>query len=177
YAWDYLVLDSTGAEGERGPLVRWNRRKDEYAYYLTYLPDDALGGLARLIRIAGLRWPIETTFQDAEDCFGLDQYQMRKWISVRRWISLSLLAACANAIAHRRARPTGSPLTLTGLARLYGEITRTRHDQDFHYRWAEWICDRNEAARRSHYHRRGDFRPPVLTAAAALGSTPCLPMN
>jgi hypothetical protein len=38
-----------------GPAVRWNRRKDEYAYYLTYLPRVAIRGLSRLIRI-GLRW-------------------------------------------------------------------------------------------------------------------------
>ncbi|GAB4006606.1 IS701 family transposase [Glycomyces albus] len=159
YAWGYLTLDSTGAAGERGLLVRWNRRKNEYAYYLAYLPENAEGaGLARLIRIAGLRWPIETTFQDAKGCFGLDQHQMRKWKPVRRWITLAMLAACATAIAHHRARGLGSRLTLTGLARLYGEITRTVHHDDFHYHWSEWICDHNEQARRSHYRRRGDHQ-------------------
>lgn len=160
YAWGYLALDSTGTDGERGLLVRWNRRKDEYAYYLTYLPQNAEGaGLARLIRIAGLRWPIETTFQDAKGCFGLDQHQMRKWTSVRRWITLAMLAACATAIAHQNVRDAGSRLTLTGLARLYGEITRAVHHDDFHNHWAEWICDHNEQARRSHYQRRGDHQP------------------
>ena len=116
----------------------WNRRKDEYAYYLTYLPQNAEGaGLARLIRIAGLRWPIETTFQDTKGCFGLDQHQMRKWTSVRRWITLAMLAAVATALAHQAARGTGSRLTLTGLARLYGEITRTVHPEDFHNHWSE----------------------------------------
>jgi SRSO17 transposase len=159
YAWGYLALDATGAEGERGLLVRWNRRKDEYAYYLTYLPEGATGGLARLIRIAGLRWPIETTFQDTKGRFGLDQHQMRTWRSVHRWITLALLAACANAIAHRQTRASGSRMTLTGLARLYGEITRTTHDDDFHDHWTEWICDHNEQARRSHYARRDDHCP------------------
>ncbi|WP_199038593.1 IS701 family transposase [Glycomyces salinus] len=159
YAWGYLTLDSSGAEGERGLLVRWNRRKDEYAYYLTYLPERATGGLARLIRVAGLRWPIETTFQDAKGCFGLDEHQMRKWTSVRRWITLALFAACATAIAHRSAATLGSRLTLTGLARLYGEITRAVHPDEFHNHWSEWICDHNEQARRSHYQRRGDHQP------------------
>jgi len=158
YAWGYLALDATGADGERGLLIRWNRRKDEYAYYLTYLPEGGTD-LPRLIRIAGLRWPIETTFQDTKGRFGLDQHQMRTWISVRRWITLALLAAAANAIAHNGIRRAGSRLTLTGLARLYGEITRTRHDIDFHHRWTEWICDHNEQARRSHYQRRGDHQP------------------
>lgn len=159
YAWGYLALDSTGTKGERGLLVRWNRRKDEYAYYLTYLPESGPGaGLARLIRIAGLRWPIETSFQDAKGCFGLDEHQMRKWTSVRRWITLALLAACATAIAHHRARGLGSRLTLTGLARLYGEISRTVHSEDFHHHWSEWICDHNEQARRSHYQKRNDYQ-------------------
>ncbi|WP_245680948.1 transposase [Glycomyces harbinensis] len=160
YAWGYLALDSAGAAGERGLLVRWNRRKDEYAYYLTFLPEAATGaGLARLIRIAGLRGPIETTFQDAKGCFGLDEHQMRTWISVRRWITLALVAACATAIAHQRAQAAGSRLTLTGLACLYGEITRAVHHDDFHNHWSEWICDHNEQARRSHYQRRGDHQP------------------
>ena len=159
YTWGYLALDSTAAGGERGLLVRWNRRKNEYAYYLTYLPDDTTGGLARLIRIAGLRWPIETTFQDTKGCFGLDQHQMRKRTSVRRWITLALLAAIATAIAHQQSRAEGSRLTLTGLARLYGEITRAVHSDDFHNHWSEWICDHNEQARHSHYQRRGDHQP------------------
>ena len=160
YAWGYLALDSTTAAGERGLLVRWNRRKDEYAYYLTFLSENATGaGLSRLIRIAGLRWPIETTFQDAKGCFGLDEHQMRTWVSVRRWITLTLVAACATAIAHQLARALGSRLTLTGLARLYGEINRAAHTTAFHNHWSEWICDHNEQARRSHYQRRGDHQP------------------
>jgi SRSO17 transposase len=158
YAWGYLALDATGTDGERGLLVRWNRRKDEYAYYLTYLPEGGTN-LARLIRIAGLRWPIETTFQDTKGRFGLDQHQMRTWVSVHRWITLALLAATANAIAHQHIRRHGSRLTLTGLARLYGEITRTRHDDDFHNHWSDWICDHNDQARRSHYARRDDYCP------------------
>ena len=134
YAWGYLALDSADLNGtdERGLLIRWNRRKNEYAYYLTYLPEGADGGLARLIRIAGLRWPIETCFQDTKGRFGLDQHQMRTWRSVRRWVTLSLLTATACAIAHQIARTAGSRLTVTGLARLHGEITRARHDEDFH---------------------------------------------
>ncbi|GAB3232187.1 hypothetical protein GCM10027447_27780 [Glycomyces halotolerans] len=158
YAWGYLALDSTDCEGTRGLLMRWNRRTNAYAYYLTYLPDGGTN-LARLIRIAGLRWPIETTFQDTKGRFGLDQHQMHTWTSVRRWITLALLAATANAIGHQRARTAGSRMTLTGLARLYGEITRARHDQDFHDHWTEWISDHNEQARRSHYTRRHDYCP------------------
>jgi alpha-D-ribose 1-methylphosphonate 5-triphosphate diphosphatase PhnM len=71
---------------------------------------------------------------------------MRTWRSVRRWITFALLAACANAIAHTAVRAAGSRLTVTGLARLYGEITRTRHDDEFHDHWIEWICDHNEQA-------------------------------
>jgi SRSO17 transposase len=160
YAWGYLALDSTdlAGEGERGLLVRWNRRKNEYAYYLTYLPEGGTN-LTRLIRIAGLRWPIETTFQDTKGRFGLDHHQMRTWTSVRRWVTLSLLAATACAIAHQAALAGGSRMTVTGLARLYGEITRTRHDDDFHNHWSEWICDHNEQARQSHYRRRDDYCP------------------
>ncbi|MCH7232875.1 IS701 family transposase [Glycomyces sp. L485] len=158
YAWGYLALDSTGADGERGLLVRWNRRTNEYAYYLTYQPVEAVN-LGRLIRIAGLRWPVETCFQDAKGHFGLDEHQMRTWTSVRRWITLCLLAAAAIAIAHHLARSQGSRLSLTGLARLHGQIIRPAHPDDHRYYWSEWICDHNETARRSHYRRRDDHCP------------------
>ena len=158
YAWGYLALDSTGVAGERGLLVRWNRRTDEHAYYLTYQPGDTLN-LGRLIRIAGLRWPVETCFQDTKGHFGLDEHQMRTWTSVRRWITLCLFAACAIAIAHHLARAGGSRLSLTGLARLHAEIIRPDHHDDHRYYWSEWICDHNEAARQSHYRRRDDHCP------------------
>ncbi|MFG3340655.1 transposase [Glycomyces sp. NPDC048151] len=60
--------------------------------------------ISALVKIAGLRWPIESTFQDAKGHFGLDEHQMTKWISIRRWIILCLLAAAAVAIAHLTAR-------------------------------------------------------------------------
>jgi hypothetical protein len=96
--------------------------------------------------------------QDAKDCFGLDGHQIREWTSVRRWIILALLAACATAIAHHRARGLGSRLTLTGLARPYDEISRTVHPEDLHHHCSEWICGHNEQARRFHCQRRCDHR-------------------
>jgi hypothetical protein len=37
---------------------------------------------ARLIRAAGLRWPVEESFELASGCFGLDQCQARLYTAV-----------------------------------------------------------------------------------------------
>jgi SRSO17 transposase len=157
YSWAYLALDSTGTTGERGLLIRQNRTTEKYAHYLTWQPERA--NISVLVKIAGLRWPIETTFQDAKGHFGLDEHQMTKWVSIRRWITLCLLAAAAVAIAHLIARAQGSRLTLTGLAKLYGDHRRIPHGDEHRFAWADWICDHNEQAKRSHYRRRGERLP------------------
>jgi SRSO17 transposase len=157
YSWAYLTLDSTGIDGERGLLIRQNRTTGKHAFYLTWQPDRA--NISLLVKIAGLRWPIETTFQDAKGHFGLDEHQMTKWTSIRRWITLCLLAAAAITIAHLLTRAKGGRLTMTGLAKLYGDITRAEHSDEHRYAWADWICDHNDQAKRSHYHRRGERLP------------------
>jgi SRSO17 transposase len=157
YSWAYLALDSTGVAGERGLLIRHNRSTGKLAFYLTWHPVRA--NISALVKIAGLRWPIETTFQDAKGHFGLDEHQMTTWVSIRRWITLCLLAAAAVAIAHLIARASGCRLTLTGLAKLHGDHTRAAHADEHRFAWADWICDHNDQAKRSHYRRRVEHLP------------------
>jgi hypothetical protein len=51
----------------------------------------------RLIRAAGLRWPVEEDFEFSKDCFGLDQYQARLYTAIAQHVVLVMAAA-------RRAR-------------------------------------------------------------------------
>jgi hypothetical protein len=56
-----------------GLLVRRSIAKPtELTFYLTHAPKGT--SLARLVRIAGLRWPIESLFEQSEGEVGLDQY-------------------------------------------------------------------------------------------------------
>ena len=62
----------------------------DLAYYLCYGPEHT--PLRELVRAAGTRWAIEETFQTAKGQVGLDQYQVRRYDSWYRHITLAMLA-------------------------------------------------------------------------------------
>ncbi len=62
----------------------------DLAYYLCHGP--AGTPLRELVRVAGARWAIEETFQTAKGEVGLDQYQVRRYHSWYRHITLAMLA-------------------------------------------------------------------------------------
>lgn len=62
----------------------------DLAYYLCHGPEDT--PLRELVRVAGARWAIEETFQTAKGEVGLDQYQVRRYDSWYRHITLAMLA-------------------------------------------------------------------------------------
>ena len=64
---------------------------DELAYYVVYAPRDWVSP-EKLARVAGQRWKIEQVFQTAKGECGLDEYEVRRWGSWHRHITLSLLA-------------------------------------------------------------------------------------
>jgi len=102
---------SAGA-GSKGPrLYRWARAAirpledtssywllvrrsltdpSDLAYYLCHGPEAT--PLRELVRVAGARWAIEETFQTAKGQVGLDQYQVRRFDSWYRHITLAMLA-------------------------------------------------------------------------------------
>ncbi|WP_397217824.1 IS701 family transposase [Nocardioides terrisoli] len=63
---------------------------DDVAYYLCFGPERT--PLRELVRVAGARWAIEETFQTAKGQVGLDQYQVRRYDSWYRHITLAMLA-------------------------------------------------------------------------------------
>jgi SRSO17 transposase len=62
----------------------------DLAYYLCHAP--ARASLADLVRVAGIRWAVEETFQTAKGQTGLDHYQVRQYTGWYRHITLSMLA-------------------------------------------------------------------------------------
>lgn len=72
-------------------LVRRNLSDPtDLAYYLCHGPERT--PLRELVRVAGARWAIEETFQTAKGQVGLDQYQVRRYDSWYRHITLAMLA-------------------------------------------------------------------------------------
>ncbi len=92
YDWAYVPLAQMVAPGwAYGLLVR--RSIDDptqLAYYLCFGPEQT--PLAEFVRVAGIRWAIEESFETAKGEVGLDQYQVRRWTGWYRHITLALLA-------------------------------------------------------------------------------------
>jgi SRSO17 transposase len=75
----------------RRPLPMPGQTKPpELKYYVSNAPADT--PLAELIRICGMRWPIECCFEESKGELGMDQYELRFWRGWHHHMTLVLLA-------------------------------------------------------------------------------------
>ena len=83
-------------------LARRNRSDPkELAYFRAFGPETT--PLEDLVGVAGMRWAIEESFEDAKGSVGLDQYEVRKWQAWYRHITLALLAHAYLEVTRRQA--------------------------------------------------------------------------
>jgi SRSO17 transposase len=78
----------------------------DLAYYLFHGPEAT--PLRELVRVSGTRWAIEETFQTAKGQVGLDQYQVRRYDSWYRHITLAMLAHAFLTVTASHASQTAS---------------------------------------------------------------------
>ncbi len=99
-AWTWLATVSP----RHSLLVRRHLKTRELAFHYCCLPRGQAASKARLVRAAGLRWPVEESFELAKGCFGLDQCQARLYTAILRHIVLVMaaLAVCAVTAAQLR---------------------------------------------------------------------------
>ncbi|MBK8460727.1 MAG: IS701 family transposase [Micropruina sp.] len=91
YHWARAAIRPLEPQGGYWLLVRRSLADpSDLAYYLCHGP--AQTPLRELVRVAGARWAIEETFQSAKGQVGLDQYQVRRYDSWYRHITLAMLA-------------------------------------------------------------------------------------
>lgn len=91
YDWARAPIRPLEDDGGYWLLARRNPTDpDDLAYYLCHGPEST--PLRELVRVAGARWAIEETFQTAKGQVGLDQYQVRRYDSWYRHITLAMLA-------------------------------------------------------------------------------------
>lgn len=91
YHWARAAIRPLEDAGGYWLLVRRNLTDPgDLAYYLCHGPDTT--ALRELVRVAGARWAIEETFQTAKGQVGLDHYQVRRYDSWYRHITLAMLA-------------------------------------------------------------------------------------
>ena len=63
---------------------------NEIKFYLSNAPADI--DKAELVRISGMRWPIETAFEQGKEEVGLDHYETRSWLGWHHHMTWSFLA-------------------------------------------------------------------------------------
>jgi SRSO17 transposase len=115
YDWACLQLPYERAPGTAHWLLarRSLSEPTEIAYFRAFGP--AGTPLPELARVAGLRWAIEESFEDAKGSVGLDQYEVRTWTAWHRHVTLVLLAHAyleatrRAANAHQKGGPPPSP--------------------------------------------------------------------
>jgi len=168
YAWAWI---GTGSP-EHSLLARRHLKTGELAFCYCYVPEGQPSGKARLIRAAGLRWPVEEDFELGKDCFGLDQCQARLYTAILRHVVLVMaaLAVCAAAAAALRARtdtqapppaapgqappadPGMIPLTVPEIRRILAALTARPMPPPLVIHWDAWT--RRHQARSRWFHQR-----------------------
>ena len=73
-------------------VVRRNLLTGEVKTYLSHAPIDT--PLATLVRLSGMRWPIETCFEDGKQYLGMGDYAGRGWRGWHHHMTLCILAHC-----------------------------------------------------------------------------------
>jgi SRSO17 transposase len=165
YAWALVAT----ASPRHHLLIRRHLKTGELAFHYCYLPQGQPATPARLIRAAGLRWPVEEGFEFGKGCFGLDESQVRLYHAIARHtvLVMAALAVCAITAALLRdrtdtqapppARPSQPPpadpgmipLTVPEITRLLAtQPARTGHAEH----WSAWR--RRHQARSRWYHQR-----------------------
>jgi SRSO17 transposase len=93
---DFAFLRVTESRGGLPASELWliiRRNLDdpsEIKYFFSNAPVSI--PLAELVRVCGMRWPIETIFEEAKGEVGMDHYEMRSWIGWHHHMLLVSLA-------------------------------------------------------------------------------------
>lgn len=79
----------------------------EIEYFLAHAPTRT--PIPQMITAAGLRWNIEDDNKTGKDLLGLDQYQVRRWTSWHRHVTICMLAHAFLTITRARLGKDPSP--------------------------------------------------------------------
>jgi SRSO17 transposase len=98
YDWALINSDRPGHQY----MIRRSIADKELAYYHCHNPREE--GLTELVQAAGMRWPIEESFEAAKGEAGLDNYQVRLYRAWYRHITLSMLALAFLAVMRHKTK-------------------------------------------------------------------------
>ncbi|TWH62323.1 IS701 family transposase [Micromonospora olivasterospora] len=168
YAWAWIAT----ASPRHHLLIRRHLRSGELAFHYCHVPEGQILTKTRLIRAAGLRWPVEEDFEFSKDHFGLDQCQARLYTAIQRHtvLVMAALAVCAVTAAHLADRtdtqapppstpdqppppePGMIPLTVPEVKRLLANALQHPKPPGHATHWLNWR--RRHQARARWFHQR-----------------------
>jgi SRSO17 transposase len=154
YAWAWIAT----ASPRHHLLIRRHLRTGELAFHYCWVPGGQILTKARLIRAAGLRWPVEEDFAFGKDCFALDQCQARLYTAIARhtvlvMAALAIWAITAALVKDRTdtqapppvrpdqpppAEPGMIPLTIPEIKRLLAALTTRPLPRWLVIHWDAW---------------------------------------
>ena len=177
YDWALIDLDPADRDhdqhgGRHALLIRRNTATGELAFYRTWTPDPV--PLAALVTVAGRRWTIEESFQSGKGLTGLDEHQVRRWTSWRRWTVLAMLAhAVLSVITATTPEPAAGEsglgrLTRNEVRRLISILLAPAHlttKQALH--WSLWRRRAQARARGKPLPTTGRRTQPMITKSGS----------
>ncbi len=115
--------------------------------------------------MAGQRRRIEESFQAAKGQAGLDEHQVRTWMSWHRWTTLVMLAMAFLAVAtvaerdNTPAPPGVIPFILNEFRRLFDAlVVGATPTHERRLKWSTWRRRHQATARQCHYRRRSQHQ-------------------
>jgi hypothetical protein len=134
-------------------VCRRNITTGELKYFLSNAP--ATTPLATFATISGMRWPIETCFEEGKQELGLGDYQVRSWTGWQHHMTLVILAHFFLVLVRKQTPERASRLTLPQVILLLKSVLpQPEFDIETTIKIVNYYQDRHEAARRSHSKRR-----------------------
>jgi SRSO17 transposase len=169
WAWVTLSPDHTDIGDDTDTacwwlLVRRHPTTGELAFYRCYAPH--IVPLPELVRVTGRRWTVEESFQASKGLAGLDEHQVRRWTSWRRWTLLAMIAhallvvIAANEHTDRPALAGLIAFTCNEIRRLFTiYVIEPRRTPSCPAAWSHWRRRHQHRARTSHYQRQEATHP------------------
>jgi SRSO17 transposase len=103
YDWLLVPVNRPPQQGWRRWVLVRRKLEDpsEVTAFAVFTPEET--ELETMVRIAGSRWTIEVTFEEAKGEVGLDEYEVRSWTGWYRHITLAMWAHALLAVLRASA--------------------------------------------------------------------------
>lgn len=134
-------------------ICRRDLGTQEIKFYLSNAPQ--LTPLDDFVRVSGLRWPIETGFEDCKQALGMGDYQLRGWLGWHHHMTLVILAHFFLLKSRNQLQSQGLSLTLPqAILLLQAVLPQPKFDLDTTFHIVQYYQRRHHQAFLSHSKRR-----------------------